>query len=176
MIKKLFFILVVVFFSTSFLIPEKVVKKADKVIGKFYEIKDFSKEVIIIPYEVNSRTPIEFGNENLFKIIIKDKLLGYGYIGNAQSRTSTFDYLVLFDKDFIIIKTKVLIYREDYGGEIGSKRWLRQFTGKSSISPELEYNKNIIPISGATISVRSMTRAMNDVLRSIGALQKLNLL
>lgn len=176
MIKKLFFILVVVFFSISFFIPEKVVKKADKVIGKFYEIKDFSKEVIIIPYEVNSRTPIEFGNENLFKIIIKDQLLGYGYIGNAQSRTATFDYLVLFDKDFIIIKTKVLIYREDYGGEIGSKRWLRQFTGKSSISPELEYNKNIIPISGATISVRSMTRAMNDVLRSIGELQKLNLL
>ena len=102
--------------------------------------------------------------------------LGYGYIGNAPSKTASFDYLVLFDENFIITKSKVLIYREEYGGEIGSKRWLRQFTGKTTTSAELKYNENIIPISGATISVRSMTRAMNELLQSIAILQELKAL
>jgi len=26
---------------------------------------------------------------------------------------------------------KVLVYREDHGGEVASKRWLKQFSGKS---------------------------------------------
>ena len=150
--------------------------KADKEILKFYETKNFSKEIITISEEVSSKTQSEFSEENLFKILSEGKLLGYGYIGNANSKTSDFDYLVLFDKDLIITKSKVLIYREEYGGEIGSKRWLRQFTGKSSSSKELIYGKTIVPISGATISVRSMTLAINNLLKSMGTLQKLNIL
>ena len=68
----------------------------------------------------------------------------------------------------------MLIYREEYGGEIGSKRWLKQFIGASSKSEELVYNTDIIPIAGATISVRTMTKAMNDLLKSISILQQKN--
>ena len=69
------------------------------------------------------------------------------------------------------MKSKVLIYREEYGGEIGSKRWLKQFNGKSGES-EIKFPQDITPISGATISVRSMTNAINDVLQSIRTLQE----
>lgn len=158
----------------AFFIPEKVGKKADKVIEKFYETTDFRKEAIVISKDANAFTPSEFSNENLFRITSNKGLLGYGYIGNAPSKTATFDYLVLFDKDFIITKSKVLIYREEYGGEIGSKRWLEQFEGKGYTSGELRYNQEIIPISGATISVRSMTKAMNDLLKSIEDLHQRN--
>jgi len=61
---------------------------------------------------------------------------------------------------------KVLIYREDYGGEIGSKRWLKQFVGKS-LNDELNVGQNIKAISGATISVNAMTTAVNNVLKSV---------
>jgi Na+-translocating ferredoxin:NAD+ oxidoreductase RnfG subunit len=103
----------------------------------------------------------------LFQVLGQNEfLLGYAFLGNAPSKTDTFDYLVVFDKTFIIKNIKVLVYREDYGGEIGSKRWLRQFTGKDP-NANFDYGQNIAAISGATISVRSMTRAINSLLSDI---------
>jgi Na+-translocating ferredoxin:NAD+ oxidoreductase RnfG subunit len=176
MLKKTPLIIIIAILCTSFSIPEKILKKADKEIAKFYEVQEFKKEVIVISETVNKETPSEFGDENLFRISDKGGLLGYGYIGKAPSKSADFDYLVLFDSDFIITKSKVLVYREEYGGEIGSKRWLKQFAGIASTSKELVYNQDIVPISGATISVQSMTKAINDLLKSISLLQKKTLL
>ena len=111
----------------------------------------------------------------MFKIQDNGSLLGYAYIASAPSKTAEFDYMVLFDTNWIIIKSKVLIYREDYGNEIGSKRWLRQFNGKTA-TDNLRYGNNIDAISGATISARSMTIAMNKLLKSVGTLQENNIL
>ena len=159
-------------FTSSFLVPDRVKKKAHKEIVKHYNISDFEKQVIDVPEELNSLTVSNFSDENLFEIRAEGQLMGYGYIGSAEAKVSTFDFLVLFDTDLIIEKTKVLIYREEYGGEISSNRWLKQFTGASTASPELIYNKDILPISGATISVRSMTQAINNLLKSIKVLQE----
>jgi len=172
-VKNFLFIFIILLGLFAFKVPEKVMKKADKVISKFYEIDDFSKEVIIFSQEINVKTPSEFAEDNFFKIISEGQLLGYGYISRAPSKTADFDYLVLFDSNFVITKSKVLVYREEYGGEIGSKRWLKQFIGKFSDSPELIAGKTIVPISGATISVKSMTNAINDLLKSIKVLQDL---
>ena len=89
----------------------------------------------------------------------------------APSKTAEFDYLILLDVTGTIKKSKVLIYREEYGGEIGSTRWLRQFIGKKS-GDNLEYKNNIDAISGATISVRSMINATNDVLKTVKNLKE----
>jgi Na+-translocating ferredoxin:NAD+ oxidoreductase RnfG subunit len=78
---------------------------------------------------------------------------------------------VIFNKDLTVRQTKILAYREEYGGEIGSKRWLSQFDGKSG-DETLEYQKNIDAISGATISARSMTMAMNNLLKTINTLKQ----
>jgi Na+-translocating ferredoxin:NAD+ oxidoreductase RnfG subunit len=170
--KLLVTLLILLTVNTAFTIPEKIEKKADKVIVKFYEIESFSKKVVAISEVMNAKTVANFKEGNLFQIISEDKNLGYGYIGTAPSKTATFEYLILFDQDFIITKSKVLIYREEYGGEISSKRWLRQFDGAKAGAAALKYNEDIIPISGATISVRSMTRAINGVLESIAILKK----
>ena len=102
-------------------------------------------------------------------------MVGYAFVDKAPSKTDEFDFLVLFDTNLIIKKAKVLVYREDYGGEIGSKRWLKQFIGKSSID-RLIYEKDIIAISGATISANSMTIAINKLLQSIDMLHQLKVL
>ena len=99
-------------------------------------------------------------------VLQDQKLIGYAYVGNAPSKTDTFEYLVLFNANLIIQKAKVLVYREDYGGEIGSKRWLRQFEGKS-VETSFLLQQNIAAISGATISVTSMTRAINVLNQSL---------
>ena len=172
MMHRIFTLLIIMVIISSFTIPNGILKKADKVITAFYETEDFQKETILISKELDAKTPSKFAEGNLFKIMSKGVFLGYGYIGNAPSKTATFDYLVLFDKNFIITKSKVLVYREEYGGEIGSRRWLQQFEGVTLGSKELKYNQDIIPISGATISVRSMTKAMNDLLHSLSLLQQ----
>ena len=98
-------------------------------------------------------------------------MAGYAYVAKAPSKTDEFDYLVLFDKDLIITRSKLLIYREDYGAEIGSKRWLKQFIGLKE-GASIEYGNQIVPISGATISAESITIAINQLLQSIAILNE----
>ena len=55
----------------------------------------------------------------------------------------------------------MLLYKENYGGEIASKRFLKQFEGKSA-GLNMEYNQDIDGISGATISVQAISRAVKE--------------
>ncbi len=163
-------LLVVTFILTSFTNhSKKIEKKVNKEITTYFGTEEFSTEVIKISDVDNRAVKSEFGKDNLLKIVNADGLLGYAYIGNAPSKTATFDYLVIFDKNFSILRSKVLIYREEYGGEIGSKRWLKQFVGKS-MNDQINFPGDIDGISGATISVRSMTKALDILLKSINAL------
>jgi Na+-translocating ferredoxin:NAD+ oxidoreductase RnfG subunit len=47
-------------------------------------------------------------------------------------------------------------YRENIGGEVGSKRFMEQFKGKNAGSP-LQLNRDIDGISGASLSSRAVT-------------------
>ena len=170
--KQLIFLLLALFFL-SFGLPKNIQKKVDKEIRSTFNIEEFSFESKSISPEVAKDLPSKFEEDNLFEIKSKDLLLGYAYIGKAPSKTAEFDYLVLLDEELIVLKAKVLVYREEYGGEIGSKRWLKQFIGKTK-TDEVTHGENIIAISGATISVRSMTNAMNNLLKSLNILHSKN--
>lgn len=175
MIYRQVLILIMSMVLMSFGLPKNIQKKVDKEIKSIFSIEVFEMESVTIQEEVSSQLPSVFNEDNFFRIKSNDSLLGYGYVSKAPSKTDTFDYLVLFDSEFIIKKSKVLIYREDYGGEIGSKRWLRQFIGKSE-NDDLQHGKDIIAISGATISTMSMTKAINDLLKSIKILHQKKIL
>lgn len=156
-------------------LPKGIEKKVNKEISSFFEITEFSKISISVNKEINNKLQTKINEDNLFKIKSNQKIIGYLYVGKAPSKTDQFDFMVLFDTELRVAKSKILIYREDYGNEIGSRRWLKQFIGKSK-SDDLKYESNIDAISGATISARSMTVAMNDLLKSIGVLQANNIL
>lgn len=155
----------------SFNLPKNIEKKVTKEITSYFEIESYSRSAITIADRLNSETPTNFSAQSFFKLEANNKHIGYLYVGEAPSKTDKFDYMVLFDAQLNIIKSKVLIYREDYGNEIGSKRWLKQFVGKTS-KDNLQYEKNIDAIAGATISAKSMTVAVNDLLKSISILQE----
>jgi len=122
-------------------------KRAYKVLGKYYE-----NEVILL--KANSNVP----NGTLYEVAGKtDKV----YIGYSPSKFDDFDYMVVFDSSNKIKLVRVLIYRENYGGEIGSKRWLKQFIGMT------EPKNYVDAISGATISVNSMKYSINKLIKSL---------
>lgn len=160
---------------TSFNLPKNIQKKVNKVIKATFEVELFTLEAVSFPDEITKSLPSKFGNENFFKVLGEDVLMGYVYISKAPSKTDYFDYLVVFDKELIIKASKILVYREDYGGEIGSKRWLKQLIDKSQ-NDKLIYGDNIAAISGATISVKTMTNAVNKLLESIKILSQKELL
>ena len=122
-------------------------KRAYKVLGKYYE-----NEVVLL--KTNTNVP----NGTLYEVAGKtDKV----YIGYSPSKFDDFDYMVVFDSSNKIKLVRVLIYRENYGGEIGSKRWLKQFIGMT------EPKNYVDGISGATISVNSMKYSINKLIKSL---------
>ena len=175
--KNLILFLIIIptqFGFTSVELSKSVNKKVRKEIKIAFEAEDVLLEEILIDSATNSKLKTKIYKDDLFKIIKGDELIGYVYLGVAPSKTDEFDFLILFDVDLIIKKSKLIAYREDYGAEIGSKRWLKQFNGLEP-SSTIVYGNDIVPISGATISARSMTIAINNLLQTIAILQQENI-
>ena len=166
------YLLFIIFFSV-FNIPIKMEKKIDEEILSIFELDTYSKEVIEIDVELAKTLPLHFNDDNFFKILSDKNLIGYFYYGQAPTKIDVMDYVVIFDENLIIKKIKVLAYREDYGGEICSKRWLKQFN-KLSMYDSITYRQEIKGISGATISARSMTLTINKLLQSLTIIQNNN--
>tara|TARA_B100001094_G_C17860029_1_gene636948 strand:+ start:71 stop:517 length:447 start_codon:yes stop_codon:yes gene_type:complete len=122
-------------------------KKATKVLSKHYD-----RDVILIDTFRRDLDGTLFYISN-----VDDKV----FIGHARSKFDTFDYMVLLDKDNTIKLVRILVYREDYGGEIGSKRWFRQWIG-------IKQRVNFVDaISGATISINSLKYSINKLLDTL---------
>ncbi len=156
-------------------IPKSLEKKIRKEVVRTFEVEEFNLESVAISDNIKDELPANLSAENFFKLTSGEDFMGYVFFDKAPSKTAEFDYLVLFDTNLRIVRSRVLIYREEYGGEIGSNRWLRQFVGKSG-NDRVNYETNIDGISGATISVRSMTIAIDNLLQTIGILQEHNIL
>ena len=142
-----------------------------KEVEKLFSVSEFSLTPVVIPEGLNDGLPVKMTSDNFFVVSQGANEMGYVFVDQASSKTAKFDYMVVFDEELKVIHSKVLIYREEYGGEIGSKRWLKQFLGMSG-GDRVSHETNIDGISGATISVRSMTNSMDNLLQSIGILQE----
>ena len=117
----------------------QISNKADREIKKVFSIEKYE-----LSKAVDQKIE-DFLSKRLLKISNDCNKIGYAYLGTAPSQTKYFDYLVLFDQNLVIKSIKILVYREDYGGEIGSKNWLSQFLGKSIVDRFI-YRKNIAAI------------------------------
>lgn len=169
--KKIALITILVFITSGFITSKKIEILIKKEIKAVFKIKNYTKQAIFISQEINETIPIKITDNNLFRIKNDGNLLGYYYLGQAYGKADYFDFIVIFDADLVVAKIKILIYREDHGGEIGSKRWLKQFKG-TTIDMNLKYQKDIAAISGATISAKAMTNEVNKVLKTIYILNK----
>jgi len=163
------------FFLFGFGIPKNIEKKVQKELENTFQLTEYSLNPMMVSESINEELPKKINSNNFFKITKDNDHLGYMFLDKALAKTAYFDYLVIFDTDLKVIHSKILVYREEYGGEIGSKRWLKQFLGKTG-GDRVDHESNIDGIAGATISVRSMTNEMDVLLQTIALLQKNNVL
>jgi Na+-translocating ferredoxin:NAD+ oxidoreductase RnfG subunit len=104
--------------------------------------------------------------ENDFEVFIGEtgaKIDGYALIQNTIGKHKPMTYMVGVDSTGHVLNVELLVFREARGSEVRTKRFNVQYEGKTVLDP-VRLNKDIINISGATMSVRSMTAGIKRVL------------
>ena len=88
---------------------------------------------------------------------------GYAMVQNTIGKHKPMTYMVGVDGQGSVSDIELLVFRESRGSEIRQKRFNSQYEGKTVLDP-VRINKDIINISGATMSVRSMSAGIKRVL------------
>ena len=149
-------------------LPKYAQKKVTKQLEELFPDQSLSLQAVKLPSGKSSGT-------QLFALKSGNTTKGFLYLDEAPSKFEHFNFMVIFNNDFTIKNVEVLIYREDYGGEICSRRWLRQFEGKSA-GKGMEYSDDIVGISGATISCRSITQHIKQLSLDMQEFRKLGII
>jgi hypothetical protein len=91
------------------------------------------------------------------------RLQGYALVTEERGKYRPITFMVGVTPDFRVAGAAVMVYRESRGGEVQRGRFLSQYRGKTLRDP-IQINRDIINISGATISVRSMNAGVRKTL------------
>jgi Na+-translocating ferredoxin:NAD+ oxidoreductase RnfG subunit len=104
--------------------------------------------------------------EQSFEVYIGEtgtQIDGYALVQNTIGKHKPMTYMVGIDNKGQVSDVELLVFRESRGSEIRQKRFNAQYEGKTVNDP-VRINKDIINISGATMSVRSMSAGIKRVL------------
>ena len=96
-------------------------------------------------------------------------LRGYAVVTEEVGKYRPITFMVGVTPELAVRDVAVLVYRESRGGEVRRRRFLDQYRGKRARDP-IATNRDIINISGATISVRSLNAGVKRVLAELTAL------
>jgi len=117
-----------------------------------------------IKKEVENQVKQKFYRDKLYYWTISqgDTTIAYAFLDNVIGKSMPITFMVILNIDGDIINANVIKYREAYGSEVGNKGWLQQFINLNNNSV---YNigKEIDGISGATISVKSMSKGIHKI-------------
>jgi thiamine biosynthesis lipoprotein ApbE/Na+-translocating ferredoxin:NAD+ oxidoreductase RnfG subunit len=91
------------------------------------------------------------------------ELLGYAIITEEIGKFQPITFVVGSAPDAKVLDVAVMVYRESIGSEVKRRRFLSQFSGKSSREP-LSVGRDIIKVSGATLSSHAISRGTKKVL------------
>jgi Na+-translocating ferredoxin:NAD+ oxidoreductase RnfG subunit len=98
-----------------------------------------------------------------FKATHADAMIGYAIIVEEIGKHRPITFVIGVRPDGTINDVAVMAYREAYGGEVRSKRFLTQYRGKNAKSGLQTYT-DIQNIAGATLSVDAASRAVKKAL------------
>lgn len=145
-------------------IPVKVERKIDKYLKSYLKTKDFNRISIHIDEDKMETIDFDCYRNQLFDVKVKNESVGFIFIDKARSRYDEFTFMVFLNYDLSVKLVRVLEYNEIHGVEISNKGWLSQFIGFNPDS-KINYLDNVDAISGATISSRSITAAIRELLQ-----------
>ena len=98
----------------------------------------------------------------LWLICDSDSISGFAILDNVYGKSMPITFLTIFDYTGSIEQVDIIRYREPFGGAVASRNWLDQFIGKNSVD-DFKIGKNIDSITGATISVGSVTKGIKKL-------------
>ena len=162
---------------SSFLISSEIMDKTEVVIKEFlpnhisisHKIHKISKESKKSQNVVKQKF---FRNElNVWKIQMSDSTYNYAILDNVKGKSMPITFLTIFNSNKQLTNTSIIKYREAYGGEVGSRSWLNQFINYSDTS-KYKIGNGISGISGATISVHSVSKGIHKLSLIIGDIIK----
>ena len=127
------------------------------------------KELLRVPMDkkttIEERIGWKFPEES-FEVYIGEsgsQIDGYALVQNTIGKHKPMTYMVGVDARGHVSNIELLVFREARGSEVRTKRFNVQYEGKTVLDP-VRINKDILNISGATMSVRSMTAGIKRVL------------
>jgi FAD:protein FMN transferase len=88
---------------------------------------------------------------------------GYAVITQEIGKFKPITFIVKVTNEGQVERVEVLVYREPVGSEVRRQRFARQYKGKTAKDP-LRINRDILNITGATMSVQGMTAGVKKVL------------
>jgi len=147
-------------------------KRIDKTFAKLWKDQNVKTVNLDISIEDQKELGFKIRKQTLYKVFADANHEGYMYLDKAPSKFDKFDYMVIYNPDLTIKVVKILVYREDQGGEIMSSSFLKQFKGKNHFS-KFELGKDIQGISGATISCRSTVEGVKKLSKRIYKMNQL---
>ena len=96
------------------------------------------------------------------------KPVGAMVIGNEIGRSYPITFMVVINPDGTVNDVEVMVYREPHGWEVRFESFMSQFFGRDASDP---FN-NINNITGATLSVRSMTKGVKKAVAEFQVIYK----
>ncbi len=90
-------------------------------------------------------------------------LLGYAMVDEEIGKYRPITSMIAIGPQGKVLGVAIMVYRESRGGEVSHARFLQQYKGKTSSDP-IRVRKDIISISGATLSVRAVSTQVRKAL------------
>lgn len=104
----------------------------------------------------------------VWKVNRRDSLIAYAILDNVLGKSMPITFLTVFDTTGSLLATRVVKYREAYGGAISNHNWLDQFKNRSIENN----NREIDTITGATISVQAISKGIKKLILLFPFIQK----
>jgi hypothetical protein len=99
----------------------------------------------------------------VYKATTHGRAEGYAVVTEEVGKFHLITFLVAVTPDGAVRRVEVLVYRESRGGEVRQRRFLHQYEGKSLRDP-IRLNRDIRNVTGATLSVRAISRGVRKAL------------
>jgi hypothetical protein len=160
--------LIAIFFIFSIVIAGLVEETGNRIQILMGKSAIIEHHIIQIPDSIQ----IEISNivkQNFFRdqlhvwhITNEDSLNAIAILDNVIGKSMPITFFVIFTTLSQIQHVEIVKYRESYGGEIKSRRWLDQFKNRDT-SSDFKIGKDINGISGATLSANSISHGVNKL-------------
>jgi Na+-translocating ferredoxin:NAD+ oxidoreductase RnfG subunit len=146
----------------------------------FPEADRFSRRVVPSSGGLRSRVQTRLGkvkptiwekSYTVFTAFRGDHVLGRALIVDEIGKHRAITFIIGVEPGGTVSGVAVMAYREAYGGEVRSRRFLRQYEGKSA-NDALLPSSDIRNVTGATLSARAVGRGVKKAIAVLAEVEE----